>query len=175
MHIIQHVCHSPVTKHTYLQVALQDIRFQEVMSNYGMFFLHDLDLDHHCINEIPTEDPDECMMAMSIDGKVHKPLIITPAPNSQPTGLYPLGDMPAWSEVKVFIGRGAGVFMNQWVWDLEWDGENALAAQLFVRFTRKYFASLKLEWLCADAPNPICLHNAMKTWAVEEIATTLSH
>ena len=95
MHIIQHVCHSPVAKQKYLQDALCDIRFQEVMSDYGMFFLHDLDLDHHCIDEIPSEDPDEYKMAMSIDGKVPKPLTISPAPNSQPTGLYPLGDMPA--------------------------------------------------------------------------------
>ena len=174
MHIIRHVCHSPVAKQKYLRDALRDIRFQEVMSDYGMFFLHDLDLDRHCIDEIPSEDPDECKMAMSIDGKVPKPVEITPAPNSQPTGLYPLGDMPAWSEVKVFIGRSAGVSMNKWVWDLEWDEENALAAQLFIRFTREYFATLKLEWLRADAPNPICLHDAMKAWTVEEIGTTLT-
>ena len=64
--------------------------------------------------------------------------------------------------------------MNKWVWDPGWDEENALAAQLFVQFTREYFATLTLDWLRADAPSPICLHDAMKAWTVEEIATTLT-
>ena len=65
MHIIWHVRHSPIAQQKYLQEALQDVRFQEVMNNYGMFFLHDLDLYHHCIHEIPTKDPYDCKIAMS--------------------------------------------------------------------------------------------------------------
>src|SRR6267154_2915778 len=57
MQIIRHVCHSPPIKHKYLRDALRDVRFQEIISDYGMFFLHDLDLDRHCIDEIPAEDP----------------------------------------------------------------------------------------------------------------------
>jgi hypothetical protein len=33
---------------------LRDIHFEEIMTDCGMFFLHDLDLDHHCIHSIPT-------------------------------------------------------------------------------------------------------------------------
>ena len=173
MHIIRHVCHSPTIKHQYLRDALRDVRFQEIISDYGMFFLHDLDLNRHCIDEIPAEDPDDCKMAMSLNGKVPKPLTVAHPPNSHPTGLYPLGEMPTWSEVKAFIGRGATVFINEWVWDPEWDDENPLAAQLFVQFTREYFATLKLDALRANSPSPTCLHDAMKAWSVDEITTTL--
>jgi hypothetical protein len=143
------------------------------MYDYGMSFLHDLDLDRHCIGEIPAVDPDDCKAAMSWDGKVPKPLIVVQRPNSEPTGLYPLGEMPTWSEVKTFIGHNAGVFMDEWVWDPEWEEENLMAAQLFVQFTREYFATLKTDALRADAPSPICLQDAMKAWTVDEITTTL--
>ena len=143
MHIIQHICHSPIAQQKYLWEALQDVRFQEVMNDYGMFFLHDLDLDHHCIHEILTGDPYDCKIAMSFKGQVPKPLTVAQTPNSQP----PLGDTPAWPEVKAFIGWGANVFMNEWVWDPEWDEENPMAVQLFVQFTREYFATLKLDAL----------------------------
>ena len=174
MHIIRHVCHSPIAQQKYLREALRDVRFQEVMNDYGMFFLHDLDLDRHCIHEIPTEDPYDCKIAMSFKGKVPKPLTVAQTPNSQPSGLYPLGDTPAWPEVKAFIGRGANVFMNEWVWDPEWDEENPMAAQLFVRFTREYFATLKLDALRADAPSPTSLHDAMKACTVDEMIITLT-
>jgi hypothetical protein len=49
MHMIRQTCHSPIVKTKYILDTLRDVRFQEIMSDYGMFFLHDLDLDHHCI------------------------------------------------------------------------------------------------------------------------------
>jgi hypothetical protein len=174
MHIIRHVCHSPIVKHRYLRDALRDVRFQEIMSDYGMFFLHDLNLDLHCIEEIPVEDPEDCQKAMRLKGKAARPLTTTHPSNPVPTGHYPLGEMPTWSEVKAFIGQGADIFMNQWVWNPEWDEENAQAAQLFVRFTREYFATLNLDSLRANAPSPMNLEDAMKAWTVGEMKITLT-
>ena len=66
MDMIHNVCHSPdVRKKPYLPDTLRDGHFQEVMSDWGMFFLHDLDLEHHCILEIDAVDPDKCRAAMS--------------------------------------------------------------------------------------------------------------
>ena len=173
MHMIRHVCHSPEAKQSYLRDALRDVRFQEVMSDYGMFFLHDLDLEGHCIHEIAAFDPDKCRAAMSRDGKVPKAL---PSPQPQcstPSGLYPLGDSPAWSEVKQFIGKGAQEFMHCWVWDPKWGEEDSTAARLFTRFTREFFATLKIDVLRADSPSPIHLEDAMELWSVKGLSTTM--
>ena len=174
MHMIRHVCHSPIIKHRYLRDALRDVRFQEIISDYGMFFLHDLDLDLHCIQEIPMEDPEDCKKAMRLKGKAPRPLTLAQPPNPPPTGHYPLGEMPTWSEVKAFIGQGADILMNQWVWNPEWDEENPQAAQLFVRFTREYFATLNLDSLRGNAPSPMTLEDAMKAWTVGEMSITLT-
>jgi hypothetical protein len=58
--------------------------------------------------------------------------------------------------------------MYVWVWDPDWDGVHEIAAQLFVRFSREYFVTLK-----DDAPSPTCLQEAMEAWAVVELSNTL--
>ena len=173
MHMIRATCHSPIVKLKYLNDALREVRFKEIMSDYGMFFLHDLDLQHHCILGIPANDPVACKEAMSRNGKGRKPLMVEPPPSSGPSGLYPIGESPAWAEIKAFIGRGAQAFMYMWVWDPDWDEVHETAAQLFVRFSREYFATLKDDALRADAPNPTCLEEAMEAWTVAELSKTL--
>ena len=115
MHMIQATCHSPIIKLKYLNDALRDMHFEEIMEDYGTFFLHDLDLEHHCIHGIPSTDPVACKEAMSCNGKGHKPLMVAPPPSSGPSGLYPIGYLPAWAGIKDFMGRGAQAFMYAWV------------------------------------------------------------
>ena len=71
------------------------------------------------------------------------------------------------------MGRGTQELMLPWVWDAEWGSEHATAAQLLTRFTREYFATLKIDILRADAPSPINLEDAMKMWTVQELRLTL--
>jgi hypothetical protein len=75
MHMICQTCHSPIVKTKYILDILRDVHFQEIMSDYGMFFLRDLDLDRHCILQILDADPTVCKEAMSRNGKGHKPLM----------------------------------------------------------------------------------------------------
>src|ERR1700677_207800 len=63
--------------------------------------------------------------------------------------------------------------MYKWVWNPDWDGVHDTAAQLFVRFSREYFATLKDDALRADAPSPTCLEEAIKAWMVVELSNTL--
>ena len=73
--MIRATCHSPIVKLKYLNDTLRDVHFEEIMEDYGMLFLHDLDLEHHCILGIPSPDPVACKEVMSRNGKGHKPLI----------------------------------------------------------------------------------------------------
>jgi hypothetical protein len=63
--------------------------------------------------------------------------------------------------------------MYKWVWDPDWDEVSETTAQLFVRFTREYFATLRDNTLRADAPSPTCLEEAMNAWTVTELSNTL--
>jgi hypothetical protein len=74
------------------------------MSNHGLFFLHDLDLNHHCILGIPDTNLTACKEAMSCNGKGLKLLMVAPPPSSGPSGHYPIRDSTAWAEIKAFIG-----------------------------------------------------------------------
>ena len=60
MHLICHTCHSPIIEKDYLWDALRDLRFEEIRETFGMFFLHDLNMDGKYISEIITEDPPHC-------------------------------------------------------------------------------------------------------------------
>ena len=95
------------------------------------------------------------------------------SPSSGPSGLYPIGDSPAWAEIKDFIGQGAQAFIYAWVWDPDWDGVHKIASQHFVRFSREYFVTLKDDALRADAPSPTYLQEAMEAWVVVELSNTL--
>jgi hypothetical protein len=172
--MIHYVCYSPDIKNKpYLWDALRDVCFQEVMSDWGMIFLHDLDLKHHRILEIIVSDPDKYRAAMSRDGKVPKILPTPQPPSSTPSGLYPLGDDPVWLEVKAFIGKGAQEFMHCWVGYPKWGEEDSAAARLFTCFTREFFETLKIDVLCVDSPSPICLEDAMELLSVKGLSTTL--
>jgi hypothetical protein len=122
MHMICQMCHSPIVKTKYILDILRDVHFQDIMSDYGMYFLHNLGHDHHCILQIPDADPTTCKEAMSRNGKGHKPLIVASPPSSGPSDLYSIGDSPAWAEIKSFIEHGAQTLMYQWVWDPDWMG-----------------------------------------------------
>ena len=115
--------------------------------------MHDLDLENHCILAIPPTDPIACKEAMGHNRKGHKSFALAQPPSSGPSGFYPIGDFPTWGEIKAFIGRGSQTFMHEWVWDPDWDELDKVAVQLFVRFSREYFATLRDDALRADAPN----------------------
>jgi hypothetical protein len=132
--------------------------------DYGMFFIHNLDLKNHYIRCIVKVDPKTCREHMGRGGKVPRRVAPIEALDKMgESGHYPLRERPSWTEIKGFMGRGAQEFMLPWVWDPEWGSEHATAARLFTRFTREYFATLKINILRADAPSPINLEDAMKT------------
>ena len=111
---------------------------------------------------------------MGRGGKVPRRVApIEPPDEMCESGHYPLGKRPSWTEIKGFMGRGAQELMLSWVCDPEWGSEHATAARLFTRFTREYFATLKIDILRADVPSPINLEDAMKTWNVQELRLTL--
>lgn len=70
MHLMCHTCHSPEVKKDYLMDALRELRFEEIMMDYGMFFIHNLDLENHYIRCIVKVDPETCREHMGRGGKV---------------------------------------------------------------------------------------------------------
>jgi hypothetical protein len=63
--MIHQMCHSPIVEAKYICDTLRDVCFEEIMSNHGMFFLHNLDLDCCCILGISDINLTTCKEAMS--------------------------------------------------------------------------------------------------------------
>ena len=60
MHLLRCTVHSPIPDTPWLTAALRDLRFQETVDTFGMFFLHDLDTNLWYITEIEVSNPEPC-------------------------------------------------------------------------------------------------------------------
>lgn len=178
MHLIRHVCHSPIAKKGYLRDALEAVQFSTVAKRFGMFFLQTLDLEHAAVGEIASEDDRECQEAMgqARTGKKTNKSKPIPLENGEPTEGYPLGNAPTWSEIVSTMEKNPNVLMKEWVWDPVWDGHH-VASTMFVDFTVAFLSALSIE-ACHQKrlpEKPLTLEEAMEFWTVSSLQKVLSN
>src|SRR5580698_7334499 len=136
MHLIRHVSHSPIAMAPYLRDALCDLRFNESMATFGMFFLQDLDLDNCVMPGIEEEDSQQCRRDMT--GKAHtKKSRPTRNMNTEPDSQFPIGNAPSWAEIIDVLYHEPMKLLRTWVWDEDWDTDK-VAGDLFIKFTRQF-------------------------------------
>ena len=102
MHLLRHTVHSPVSDTPWFTAALRELRFQENMDTFGMFFLHDLDTDLWCPGGIEANDPEPCEKYFTQTKKKTKGLnrFETKAPeppNTEASPEYLCGKSPDYS------------------------------------------------------------------------------
>ena len=171
MHLIRLSVTTPQAKHGFLHDALADLKFGPIIERFGMFFLHDLDLDTCFVPEIDGEDGQEAKRLFKTTGKAahHIPMV------SVPTALHPLGCAPTWAQVVMTMDANPTQLIWGWVWDDSW-ASNRTAASLFIDFTVDMWLSLNPNpgLLQVDPPYPQTLEDAMKTWSAESLLATFT-
>ena len=179
MHLIRHICHSPIIEKDYLRDALRDVRFEEVRETFGMFFLHDLDMDNLYITEIIAEDPPQCRRQFeSYKNRRANRFVakVPPAQSTEASAEFPLGRTPSYHDLQYFLANSKEpwTIFRDWQWVSDFDQSvSKVAADLFIMFTREFMNSLRLENLRGGYPNPKDLAEAMETWTVKSICLDL--
>jgi hypothetical protein len=173
MHLMRHVPHSPKAIEPYLSEALQDLQFRSVIGTFGMFFLHELDIDRAYLPEIQQEDTAKCraVFKKSKTGRKDRPNRL-PVERRGPSEEYPIGNAPTWGEIQGAMERDPGLLMREWVWEPLWEGHEG-AASLFVDFTVDMFSLLDDAAYSSERPKPTSLEEAMECWTVSSLQINL--
>ena len=126
MHLIHHTCHSPIIEKDYLWDALRDLRFEEIRETFGMFFLHNLNMDDKYISEIVTEDPPHCgqhFESCSNRKANHFAAKVPSIQSTEASAAFPLGCTPAYQDLQNFLANSKKpwTMMYNWTWVPDFD------------------------------------------------------
>lgn len=174
MHLMRYIVITPINKLSYLNAALIDVQFGPCIERFGMFFLHDIDLDNGVILPcLEDEDDEEVKKVMKVEQKRKRKARAAPRiVNSEPSATYPYGDAPSWATIAQAVQEAPEVIMKTWVWDPEWDCYHH-ASNLFIQMTVNLWLTVADKQLNGSAPRPTTLEDAMATWTITAVQSTL--
>ena len=184
MHLMRHTVHSPISDKPWLTTALRELRFEETMETFGMFFLHDLDTDLWCIGEIEANDPEPCKKYFSQAKKKSKELHkfetkVPQPPNTEATPEYPCGETPDYStwQRTLLNSEDPASLVTRWTMEENFnDSVGSLAINLFMAFTADLIHAITLDYLKGGYPDyPESLEEAMAFWTVETLGEFLHY
>jgi len=166
---------TPRILHQFLARSLRDIRFEEVMMGFGMFFLHNLDLETMALPDIQEDDAEvRKVYGNAVNSHERRssaqqtvPLLALTAQAQQKD--YPWGSSITWSNLEEILSSVPHQFLKP----VEFD-DNSLHLQesklLFTQFSGEIWLSIHPSYLKGgQCP---CLDNfksAMELWTVEGI------
>jgi hypothetical protein len=146
-YLMQSVMFTPTMVHSYVTNSLAMLRFKQRVDRFGMFFLHDLNLEKRSIlKEVMQADDLEVRRTLGISKRKQRirPRLPPPSPmTSMEVAEFPLGRTPSWVQIKNAIADKPWEMMRPWIWSEELeetvsgDPESMarLAGKLFVLFT----------------------------------------
>lgn len=170
---MRHVMVTPHVTHSFLAQALRDVRFQEVMMSFGLFFLHELDAEGGLLPDIQEEDDLEVQHTY---GKT-----LNPKPPKKHATLkypylaltkhalekeYPWGTSIPWQLLEELLST----VPNQFLRPVDFD-ENSLNLQeskiLFMQFTGEIWLSIHAHYLKGgQCPEIHTFQDAINLWTV---------
>lgn len=172
MHLIRSVCHAPDVRLPHLQRALTDLSYEVNSERFGIFFLHTLDMETNFIAEIEAEDDAICSAYYDKRVKVvkKKNFTLRAAPQWADTVDFPLGRTPSWPEWVLGMAQDPKRMVRPWSYSAAWGNQfDEITVSLFIRFTREYIGTLRLEVLMAGIPDVDGLEQAVNVWTVAGI------
>jgi hypothetical protein len=175
MHLIRHAATTPINKLRYLNAALVDVKFGPTIERFGMFFLHDLDIDTGTIEVLESEDDREVAKVMKLEQRAKRLKRNAPRiQNSEPDSFFPYGDSPAWSIIVNALRDSPETMMRSWIWNPAWD-RHRQASHLFCQMTIDLWLVVVDKALVGQVPHPANLKEAMQVWTVTSLQETFLH
>ena len=184
MHLLRHTVHSPIADTSWLMAAVSELRFQETVDTFGMFFLHDLDTNLWYITEIEVSDPEPCRKYFSQAKKKTKKLTrfetkAPEPPNTKATPEYPCGETPDYStwQRTLLNSEDPASLVKEWEMEEDFnDSVNPLAINLFIAFTMDLIHAITLDYIKGAYPDqPESLEEAMGFWTMQSLAGLLHY
>lgn len=96
---------------------MHDLRFQEIIGDFGMFFLHDLIIDPPSLPNIEESDNEEVHALMKLPknkSKASRVMELHGDGGSVASPDFPLGERPPWALVVEMLSTHPERFLRQW-------------------------------------------------------------
>ena len=156
------------------------LRFSQISERFGMFFLHNLDLNHiPCLPEVQELDDADVMHIVgdkTTDRRTASRSLWPVLPMVDEQEMFPIGDKPTWQAVVTVIAERPWELMRPWKWDIRLEGLEPVVGKLFTDFTCQMWLLLNKNWLAdpSNIPAPSTLQEAMECWSVAKIYGTVT-
>lgn len=167
---------NPTIVPAFLRANLRALRFEEIKAVYGMFFLHDLDLDHYDIPEIDEVDSKEVHELMGHPERKSKSRR-TAVHHSDSLAIvspdFPLGPNPSWDQVTEMLATHPLRMIKPWTYPATAQVTQKASA-LFITFSTQFWYGLHQSFLGSEQrPQPQTLEAAMGCWSLQSLQTLL--
>jgi hypothetical protein len=165
---------NPIVKDQYLRDALRELNPHGITAHFGMFFLHDLNLDAG--PEVPLlpeiQNDTKLVLAAMKAQKTSRPK--APSLAFQHTSNdYPLGKNPTWTAIQRRLSTDPMSLIAQWQ-PLDGLEHHSELGHIFSLFTTQFWAYLHMDQLTRDLMEISTLEDAMKAWTVQNVIGTIS-
>lgn len=150
MHLLRSTLVNPQRIPGFLNDNLRAVRFQEVIGNFGLFFLHNLQAEASYISDIDVGDDENIHAFMGVTktkGK-RKGKATGHSGDNVASLDFPLGPRPTWGEVVDFLAIKAEFFLKPQVFPAQ--SVHHQAGQLFVEFTAHVWFVLADKWFAVS-------------------------
>ncbi|KAF8870254.1 hypothetical protein BD779DRAFT_1681314 [Infundibulicybe gibba] len=176
--LTQSTISTPKIVQPYTNEALAMLRYKNVVSIFGMMFLHGLDLTKDpCLEEVHTTDP---LVVLDLMG------VIPPAKRAhlalgghEALDRFPLGAWPTWKQIKICIATVPRKLIESPRIPEEWINDSdspilTLAINIFKQFTHHIWICLHDTWVYPDAMQiPGTLQEALECWTLDSVYVRL--
>jgi hypothetical protein len=165
---------TPRVTHNFLAEALRDVRFEEVMMSFGVFFLQELDMENGLIPDIQEEDDLEVQRTYG-KAAINKAFQKQATSNCPSLALkkhalekeYPWGASIPWKVLEELLSTVPDQFLSPVDFD-----ESSLGLQeskfLFIQFSGEIWLSAHSYYLKGgQSPELHTLQDAINMWTVD--------
>ena len=178
-YLLRHVLVTPSIKDPDVTYALRELRFEEVIMSYGIFFLHELDLKKNQVPGLSTEDSKRLCEAYDTPFKLEKSIKKAPPlmqlTSQRATADYPWGKMVTYAQLNEIIQTVPNQLLktpNTFPTDSLKHPDSAL---LFMSFTSQIWL-LITEGFTVDSETSFeSLEDAIDVWTLKGIQEKCSN
>lgn len=180
-HLLRHTIVTPPVKTQFLKNSLEQIRFQEIRSRFGIFFLHGLRIERGILEEVSSEDGQEVInfYGKSLIRRQHVAKESTATHlarhNKHTDDAYPWSTHISWKTLKSLLANFPREFLRPSPLNLTRQPSYHLSGVLFCTFTTDIWLLVSESYATRRSlPQPHSLEEAIKAWSITSVKELLN-